>query len=283
VRAAVAGDAPAPPDTVLFERGQPGWLGSRAGAAQSALAEMLPAEAPLPPPVDSIVLAPPDRRRRGLDRISPSGLEGDARVRIHHWLQPETGDAALRGTVLHACLAEVVWADVPVPDLRLRAVVAEALRCHDQNGDPATWLAEFQRLLAKPWLQFQLSRQVYLQPESLGFTPSTARDIQRRQIQLSVETECPFAVRESEGLLSGNMDRLVVLRDGDEVVAADLIDFKTDALGGASDATIRERAEFYRPQILAYRRAAGQILRLPPDRIASRLLFVAAERAVVVA
>jgi ATP-dependent exoDNAse (exonuclease V) beta subunit len=182
---------------------------------------------------------------------------------------------------VHACLAEVEWADTPVPDSRLAAAISEVLRGQGQDDQPAAWLAEFQRLMASPWLQGQLCRQAYLQPESLGFRPDVAREIQQRRVQFTVETECPFAVLEPDGLLSGSIDRLVVLLDGDEVVAADLIDFKTDALKAGEEA-IRDRTAYYRPQVEAYRRAAAQLFRLPPQRIASRLLFLDAQRAVVV-
>jgi len=48
-----------------------------------------------------------------------------------------------------------------------------------------------------------------------------------------VETELPFLVRleESEGpiLVEGFIDRLVLIREGDALVGAEVLDFKTDA------------------------------------------------------
>jgi ATP-dependent exoDNAse (exonuclease V) beta subunit len=285
VRAALAVDAPAPPDTVLFECGDREYLSVRASDA-TAVCEQPPLEpsgaGERADELESILLAPAPRRQRGLGRNSPSELEGGARVRIHHWLQPAADAAALRGTVLHACFAQVAWGDEPVPAPSLRRAVADVLRTQGASDDCDRWITEFQQLLATPWLQSQLSRQAYLQPEPLGFPASVAGEIQRRSVHFAVETECPFAIRESDGLLTGSMDRLVMILEGDNVLAADLIDFKTDALAAAGEEEIAERANFYRPQLLAYRRAIGQLLRLPPERIASRLLFLAVNRAVVV-
>ena len=76
-----------------------------------------------------------------------------------------------------------------------------------------------------------------------------------------------------------NIDRLVVVRRNDTILAADIIDYKTDQI--AADASVvQERVRFYRPQMLAYRRAIGRMLRLTPDRIAVRLAFVLADTVV---
>ena len=58
----------------------------------------------------------------------------------------------------------------------------------------------------------------------------------------------------------------------DAVIAADILDFKTDAVepGEAVDL----RVEYYRPQLEAYRRAVGEVFRLDPRKISARLLFV---------
>jgi len=85
--------------------------------------------------------------------------------------------------------------------------------------------------------------------------------------------ELPFAVREEDMLLSGRIDRLVVLHDGDRPVAADLLDFKTDAISPGDSAALEARTAFYRPQLAAYRRAAARLAGLPPERISARLVF----------
>ena len=65
----------------------------------------------------------------------------------------------------------------------------------------------------------------------------------------------------------------MIVKEGDKIVAADIIDFKTDSVTADS---INERVEHYRPQLEAYRSAVSRFLNLDSNRIATRLLFVAA-------
>ena len=100
--------------------------------------------------------------------------------------------------------------------------------------------------------------------------------------------EKPFVLREDDVILSGSIDRLVVLYDGDRPVGADVLDFKTDVLpagpvsplpsagegqGVRVSAALAARIEFYRPQLAAYRRAAARLFGLAPDRVSARLVF----------
>ena len=82
-----------------------------------------------------------------------------------------------------------------------------------------------------------------------------------------------FAVREGDALVSGSVDRLVIWQSADgQVLAADVIDFKTDRAGDAGQ--LDERVEIYRPQMLAYRRAVERAYWLEPEQVASRLVFL---------
>jgi ATP-dependent helicase/nuclease subunit A len=86
--------------------------------------------------------------------------------------------------------------------------------------------------------------------------------------------ERSFAVRDDDGLLSGQFDRLVVLYDGDRAAGADVLDYKTDKLPADDPRAIEARVEEYRPQLEAYRRAAAKLLNLQPGQVSARLLFV---------
>ena len=55
-------------------------------------------------------------------------------------------------------------------------------------------------------------------------------------------------------------------------VAAEILDFKTDAL--PHDESMAERVKHYRPQLAAYRRGASRMLRLDAQHITTGLLFV---------
>ena len=84
-----------------------------------------------------------------------------------------------------------------------------------------------------------------------------------------VNRERRFAVREGDVLVSGSLDRLVTWQAADgQVLAADVIDFKTDRAGkGRGRASqLDERVEFYRPQMMAYRRALSGSMASRPRR-----------------
>ena len=73
--------------------------------------------------------------------------------------------------------------------------------------------------------------------------------------------------------MSGTVDRLVLLFKNVQVVAADVIDFKTDAVEPDS-VQLDEAVEHYRPQIDAYRRAISAMFHIPKKQVSARLLFV---------
>ena len=81
-------------------------------------------------------------------------------------------------------------------------------------------------------------------------------------------------VRDDGRLLSGLIDRLVLLYDQDRLVAADILDYKTDAVNENDPNALDRLVAHYRPQLEAYRRAVATMFRLPGDKITARLLFV---------
>ena len=83
-----------------------------------------------------------------------------------------------------------------------------------------------------------------------------------------------FALRDGESLLTGSIDRLVVLYNGPAAIGADVLDYKTDALPPDDPAAIDEKLNHYRPQLDAYRRAVAAMYKLPPERVSARLAFV---------
>jgi hypothetical protein len=57
---------------------------------------------------------------------------------------------------------------------------------------------------------------------------------------------------------------------GNQLVAADIIDFKSDVV---DDAKLQSRIEHYRPQMEVYRRAVSRFAKIPIECIATRLVF----------
>jgi len=307
LRAALAGPGPVEPETTLFELGTLDWparlermradaMGhvppdnggprsvvaeSQTGGPRSVVAEptapapTLSQEERGPAPL-ALRLAPPsDRPRRGLDRRSPSQLEGGPRVDLA--LRMRTDRAALdRGTLLHGWFEQIEWLDDGEPDEATLRRVAERL-----GHAPAaieTHLAAFRTALAQPAVGAVLRRSAYEGPDAKGpasVAGSTVAGGRVARPAWRVWRERTFAVRDEEAILGGSIDRLVVLFDGPRAIGADVLDFKTDAIAPDDPAALSARTEVYRPQLAAYRRAVAGMFALEPAQISARLVFVA--------
>lgn len=266
LRAALSDGKPIPPKSVLFEHGDPQWMRS----VPTAQPATLPEQAAEPPmhDVGKITLGDVGQRERGLARVSPSSLEGGEFLQLSKTVETMDGAAALRGTVLHAWFQTIGWLDDGIPgDAFLRNVAEDLLRSKGATANLDLLLQEFHAMLANPVISCQLQRSAY---SSHGGT------------QLTIDTERSFAVKEQGGLLTGSIDRLVLVFDGERAVAADVIDFKTDQLPGENAAAWESRVAYYRPQLEAYCRAVANFTKISPAAISARLIFVSGGRVVVV-
>ena len=81
--------------------------------------------------------------------------------------------------------------------------------------------------------------------------------------------ELPFAESDGDRLIRGVMDRVVVQKSGDAVTAVTVIDFKTDRADGEE---LTKRAEFYKPQLKVYAKAAARIFGVSPKLVKQVLL-----------
>jgi len=262
LRAALVGGDAIGPETTLYEQGDARWAERIPGASGVP---------PVPPPAEhwpvaggapmaglaEIKLAEVSRRvRRGLDRRSPSQLEGGPRVDLARRIRLEPSESLARGTVIHEWFEQIGWIEDGLPtDEQL----LESARRH--TSDEATirrWLADFRAALARPAVRAVLSRSAY--PRAKG--------------QLRLWRERPFAVRLDDALVTGTIDRLVVCYDGDKPASADVLDFKTDRLPSDDPAAIDARVEFYRPQMAAYARAVATMFALSAEQVSSWLIFV---------
>ena len=259
--------------TLLFEHGDVNWVKQIPIPA----APMVTAVAALP---DRIAFrAEEAQRRRGLEHVAPSRREGQARVALDRLFNPAEGAGMAAGTLYHAWFATVSWLDDGMPeDTQLRAT-AERLR---SDLPPQIWdeleqmLANFRTWLQHPVIGGVLRRSVYTNAQPDSF-PATLRPFWNNQIEPQrVERERRFLVLDGTKFLNGSLDRVVWLGEGDRVVAADVLDFKTDAIAPGDETTLAARTEHYRPQMEAYRRAVVALSRLPAECVATRLVFTSA-------
>jgi ATP-dependent helicase/nuclease subunit A len=279
LRAALAGDSAAGAKCI-FATGDPRWF------------EPLPPRAsgpsPTSDPAAEIKLAPPQAQRtRGLERTSPSSLEGGRVVSVARLLEPAPAAAFEFGTLIHAWMQEIEWladaaeaggtqAKNSLPDTsRLSALAAQAAPGLFRAADLEAHIASWRKQLALPEVARLLRHSYYADPRSLGVAALPPTSWKPTDITLTVENERAFAIRDGDELLSGSIDRLVLVRRGNEVVAADVIDFKTDALAPHGPHQLADRVEHYRPQLDAYRRAVAKLYGLSPPAIAARLVFLA--------
>jgi ATP-dependent exoDNAse (exonuclease V) beta subunit len=299
LRAALAAGAAAAEGEVLYEQGDPHWHHGVAQASSPCPADTGKMPAPLVAPLDDLRLAPAaEGRRRGLEVVSPSQLEGGARVKLAGLLRLDSSAALDRGTLVHACFEQVGWLDDGPPE---ESALRRAVSGLAPDGlDPADLIAQFQSALKRPAIADLLTLARYQSPIAFSgrrleanrtrhaprdadpHAPREADPHAEREeyasghagLRLEVQREWPFLVREGGQILSGQIDRLVLWYDGDRPWAADVIDFKTDRLAADNPAALADRVEHYRPQLEAYRRALARLYRLPADRVSARLVFV---------
>jgi ATP-dependent exoDNAse (exonuclease V) beta subunit len=247
LRAALADGARAEAEQVLYENGDPAWVDRLAPAAAQATEE--------PTPLVVRLAERDGAARRGLETQSPSQLEGGPRVDLADRLRLDRSAAMDWGTAVHACFEQITWLDGGLPDDDLLGRKLQALQL--PQTDTAAVIARFRRALNNPEIQAVLRRSAY----EAGANPQ-------------VWNERAFVVRREETILRGTIDRLVILFDGETLVGADIIDFKSDSLDPADPAAVEAKKTHYRPQLEAYRTAVAKLYGLPGDRITTRLVFV---------
>jgi ATP-dependent exoDNAse (exonuclease V) beta subunit len=275
LRATLAPDQPAAPEVMLYEHGDPRWFrGKVAGTLRVPLAaddtRSLPA---------TISLAPTaGQRQRGLDRASPSALEGGTKIAAAMVLAEKPEAAYGVGTLFHAWLAQVRWLDDGPPDDEVLRQVADRLRGELPQAMPRaeTLIPRFRQLLSAGPVAQVLSRRYYETPAACGL--AKMKRWPAAGITLDVHCERPFAIRRGDQILKGSIDRLIIVRSGGQPIAADIIDFKTDEIAKSDAKQVREKTAFYQPQIDAYRAAVARLLGLDLGQIAARLVFLGAGR-----
>ncbi|MEX2118670.1 MAG: UvrD-helicase domain-containing protein [Pirellulales bacterium] len=272
LHAALAPDRTADAEAILYERGDSKWSAGDAADGEPTI-ERPAVEIHTAGPIR---LAEAGTRRRGLERQSPSSMQGGKRVDLARRLRLDSR-ATTRGSLVHAWFECVEWLDDGGPTDAVLMATARKLVTADL--DLAAELAQFRRALELPAVRQALSRDPGWRGgaarfDKLGFEPHVCGELAGRPLECEVQRECPFVVRDGDVLLQGAIDRLVLFNDGQRIVAAHLIDFKTDQVSAAG--AIEEKLEYYRPQIEAYCRAAEKLTDLDRAHISACLLFVGA-------
>ncbi len=268
LRACLTKGLPAEPQTTLYEHGNAQWF---AKAKPQIAAEPTFDKQQEQPQVIRLAKST-GQPTRGLDRRSPSQLEGGCRVNLARQLRFDTSPQLDRGTLLHAWFQQIEWLDDGPPSEDLLRRIAAAPKFRGLNVDEL--LRVFYASIEKPAVRAALSRSTYQQPAHAEIRSAIHASDSSARWRWQVWRERQFAVRQDDAILNGSIDRLTALYDGDRIVAADVMDFKSDVLSADDPQAVAARVEFYRPQLEAYRLAASKLCRLAPEQVSLRLLFI---------
>lgn len=208
----------------------------------------------------------PSDAPRSLPRRTPSAQEGAGLLPGRLLLRSPAAEARVRGNLVHRWLEEVEWMEgFERSDEELLALTAPLVR--DDELQRLT-LAGFRNHLTRASVRQVLRRD--------------AQETDADDVELVVWRERSFSVvlpdeAGRDELWSGSFDRVVLHVRGGWPVRADLIDYKTDDVGGSA---LEERADHYRPQVAAYRRVLAHLTDLDESAIRTRLLFLEADATV---
>jgi ATP-dependent exoDNAse (exonuclease V) beta subunit len=270
IRAALTDGSPLEPGQIVYEDGDRQWHQRVAAEITEPVDADRVAPAVTLPPVRLAEMA--GGRRRGLARAAPSRHASHAAVRLGDVLREPDAAALNRGTVVHAWLEQIDWLDERMPsDDQLKVI---AMQSGISEAEAGELLGAFHRMLEAPAIQCLLSRVSYRAGADLRFPPPVVEELLDGRVETTVRCEHPIAYRSGGELVTGSIDRLVLCKRGGTVIAADVIDFKTDAVMPALEPEWSQRIEGYRPQLAAYAEAVASTYGLPADRLATRLAFV---------
>jgi ATP-dependent exoDNAse (exonuclease V) beta subunit len=286
LRGALVPESPeAPPETCLWQTGSEVAAPSTARPVTPSTQPSGAAPAATPAPAVSVRLALRPAGAGGSLRlrpvVSPSSLEGGGIINLTGALTLGTAKTLDRGSALHRLFECVGWADDPAPDeSTLRAALAglglpETTAAATPHA-AADYLAAFKTALAQPALRAALGR-----ARHRGTSEQVPTLELWRERRFAVPLRDPVSM--AWVTVQGQVDRVVVVRGpaaaGDKtpgrVLRALVQDFKSDRLENTGPA-LREKVEYYRPQLQTYCRAVAALLGIDPGLVAAELLFVTA-------
>lgn len=266
IRAAVAPSIPLEPEVTLAFDGDPRWYESLPAASKKAAGGSVVRTVSVP----ELQLRKTSSGRR-LGKATPSQKESSHQVRLESFLPLGDSRAVDRGSVFHAWMEQIQWGNEPLPPRDQLQQIGLRL-----GGTPellGQWLNGFEETISRPGIQRVLSREYYLEPNQNDFPSEIMQQLAGGPCDLKVFNERPFAVRRENDLIRGTIDRLVTISRNGKLIAADIVDYKTDQLPNDLVA-IHDRVEFYRGQLEAYVWAAEKFLGLPGSLISARLVLL---------
>ncbi len=178
------------------------------------------------------------------------------------------------GSLVHTWLEHIEWLAAPLTSERLREI---ARHRGFSRVDLEKAVPEFLGMLARPAVGGLLEEAEYLRDFHEWFAPHVPADGRSSLpvgVRLEVRNEQRIVYRSQGQVMTGSIDRLVLGYKNGSVVAADILDWKTDPV---ADETERlAQATTYAGQLAAYRSAIRSMFDVPDARIRTRLVFLRA-------
>jgi len=196
---------------------------------------------------------------------SASQLEGGELKDVSSLFQPANKAGMAYGDIVHKLFEQINWlddsaeldsslihADLP-QDVLEKAVEKVQLQLESASNEPF-------------FRSFYTRRYLTLHP-AIGKSCNN-----EDEVTLQVKHESPILVRNDDTISTGYIDRLVLVFVKNKVVAADIVDYKTDTINDDNHLTLK--TDHYAPQLLRYMNAIAQMYRLPESHVTSRLVFL---------
>ena len=244
------------PDSVVYTSGNPHWF------------EQLPVYTPTPPRQDATLPVPlaneSPKESTALTSASPSSLEGGERIMLSGVLRSSSAPALLFGSQLHFFMEQIDWAQGSYWDAANEAFESKYGDVSEELQSHLTMFCENSPLAPLLTTNFYFD-----EPTSPLCGPDSPT---QDDVQFTVHNEYPVCASVDGNLLRGFIDRLVVMRVAQQIVAVDICDYKTDRVHDGTDA-LKASVTHYRPQVIAYRKAIAQMFALESSQIGARLIF----------
>ncbi|MCC5828452.1 MAG: UvrD-helicase domain-containing protein [Phycisphaeraceae bacterium] len=254
-----AEDEPPDGDCVLWTLGDPNWDQSAGSSIDGLTAAPATLERIDP---KSFRKSDNRRRRRGLDFLSPSRMEGKGRRTGGDLLAVSRGGMEY-GTILHRWFEMIEFYDGPTSLPAREALLAEAARLGlGRSADELESMVEhFHACFESPAVQ-----------QAFG-APDGEHELWRERLFVVMLPGGSGGTGAGSRLVRGQFDRVVLERAGGRWHRATIMDFKTDRIGTRGVGPV---VEHYRPQMQSY---IDCVRRLAPSdstqklKIVARLLF----------
>ena len=255
LRAALTDGQPVKPDTIVFETGTLGMVDELPVRSADKTITPTAVDAETSRHVTGPVqFAEP--RRPTVEWVRPSDLSEVESRRAGDLLRA-THVASMRvGSLIHGWFEQVTWLEDGLPGDELWYELGRRHGVESSELEQAKQQAE--SIIHNDSIHKLFSRRSY---ES-RYPGATVR----------VHREYPFAMLEQNRLIRGVIDRVVIVTQNNEFVAAEVIDFKTDKV--VDDAHLQRLIDRYALQVEMYRRATAQRYRSELHGIKGRLLFL---------